>query len=105
MQLPFKGRLDFWNAKRGLVLEVDGAQHHAPVERMGGLERFQEIQRRDALKNAAVIGAGMRMIRVKAYGRRAALTSLSPTMFWMLLNDRLERGDPGEPVLIDDAPP
>ena len=42
---------DFYLPKLNLLIEFDGVQHFVPIEKWGGLENLQNVQKRDEIKN------------------------------------------------------
>jgi hypothetical protein len=61
--------MDFWlDPQPGVavptIIEGDGEQHFGPVDLYGGQARFDEAQRRDAVKNATAAALGHRLVRV-----------------------------------------
>ncbi|MFE8700965.1 DUF2726 domain-containing protein [Cytobacillus sp. FJAT-54145] len=47
------------------LIEYDGIQHSEPVKRFGGLDYFQKIQHRDAIKNAYCQQNNIPLLRIK----------------------------------------
>ncbi|MGG2065059.1 hypothetical protein [Bacillus sp. S14(2024)] len=50
-----------------LMIEYDGEQHFNPYHFLGGEEEFQNIQRRDHIKNKYCLEHGIRLVRIPYY--------------------------------------
>ncbi len=59
--LPF----DFFMSQHAAAIEFDGRQHFEPVSYWGGQETLEQIQRRDAIKNAYCATNNIRLLRIK----------------------------------------
>ncbi len=57
-------RFDFYLPDFNICVEFDGAQHFQPVDHFGGVEAFEEAQKRDTIKENYCLGKGIKLIRV-----------------------------------------
>ena len=57
-------RFDFYLPHNMSIIEFDGKQHFEPVEHWGGQETLDNIQRRDAIKNAYCAANNIRLLRI-----------------------------------------
>jgi len=59
-----KYSFDFYLPELNVCIEYDGRQHFEPVEQFGGVVEFENIQRRDNIKNRYCSTRGVRLIRI-----------------------------------------
>jgi len=59
-------RFDFYLPESGTCIEVDGEQHHRIFDYFGGQVGFEEIQKRDSIKNEFCKRHGIKLIRIEA---------------------------------------
>jgi len=58
-------RADFYLPKENVVIEYQGLQHYRPVEAMGGLEKFEYLQRNDMRKRNYCKAHKIRLVEIK----------------------------------------
>ena len=62
-------RFDFYLPDINTCVEYDGIQHFQPIKKFGGESEFQNVQRRDKIKNEYCLKNNIKLIRIK-YSKR-----------------------------------
>jgi len=60
MRVPF----DFYLLESNCLVELDGIQHHEPVQRFGGVDRFEMQKKLDEIKNNYCLENNIRLVRL-----------------------------------------
>lgn len=60
----FKNKNDLMENNNPILIEFDGIQHEKPIEYFGGINSFQENQKRDSMKNNYVLENNLKLIRL-----------------------------------------
>ena len=47
-----------------MLIEFDGIQHHEPVERFGGEEAFEKVQKHDKIKTEFCEQSNIKLVRI-----------------------------------------
>jgi len=59
-----KLRFDFYLPEYNTCIEFDGLQHFKPIERFGGVEYFEDIKKKDKIKNEFCFDNKIELIRI-----------------------------------------
>lgn len=58
-------RFDFYLPDFNLCIEYDGKQHYLPIEYFGGIEKFEELKKRDIIKEEYCQNMNINFLRIK----------------------------------------
>lgn len=58
-------RFDFYLPDRNIIIEYDGKQHFEPIEWFGGIAKFEDLQRKDLIKNHYCSQNNIGLIRIR----------------------------------------
>jgi len=57
-------RFDFYLPKENICIEYDGKQHFTPMTKFGGAQGFEQIKKRDEIKNLFCEKEGINLVRI-----------------------------------------